>query len=263
MAFRALLYTDCRADESLRGGTGYQFQAATSDARASDEAIMLRDLMYRPSPDLMARQAPIDQYPPSFAYCRTDDGYALGTGIYLGQVSGDGRQGNQITHALFSDDVDDLAGSRPAQFFGADLWVRSKQPSKQLDTVEPPLLYSDAFDVPVLHQLVCAAPDSKAFLSRVLSSFERAAIATAWVKTIVSCSDPQTALQWIAIATMLLPAEQALSEHSRVSQPACRGHTADRRDASAVDGSCSRRNRDAGDRRHRPRPLRDQRHRSH
>lgn len=222
MAFRALLYTDCRADESLRGGTGYQFQAATSDARASDEAIMLRDLMYRPSPDLMARQAPIDQYPPSFAYCRTDDGYALGTGIYLGQVSGDGRQGNQITHALFSDDVDDLAGSRPAQFFGADLWVRSKQPSKQLDTVEPPLLYSDAFDVPVLHQLVCAAPDSKAFLSRVLSSFERAAIATAWVKTIVSCSDPQTALQWIAIATMLLPAEQALSLSIRafLNQPA-------------------------------------------
>jgi hypothetical protein len=222
MAFRGLLYTDCRADESLRGGTGYQFQAATADAKTADEAVMLQELMYKPSPDLMAREAPLDQYPPSFAYFRTDEGYSLATGIYLGRVSGDGRQGNQITHAVFTDDVDDLAGSRPAQFFGADFWVRTKQPYKQLDTIEPPLLYADEFDLPALHELACAAPDSKGFVAKLLSTFERAAADTGWVKTILSCSDPRTALQWIALGTMMLPTDQALSLSIRafLNQPA-------------------------------------------
>lgn len=210
MSFRGLLYTDCRADESLRGGTGYQFQAASPAAQSTDEAVMLQELMYRPSPDLMAREAPVSDYPPSFAYFRTPDGYAMGAGKYLGQVSGDGRQGNQITHALFTDAADDLAGTRPAQLFNADVWVDEKQASKQLCEVDPPLLYRDEFDLPVLHKLASARGDAKDFLAQLISAFEGAAGDT-WVKTILSCSDPQVALQWVALGTLLLPTEQALA----------------------------------------------------
>ncbi|WP_006246539.1 hypothetical protein [Mycolicibacterium tusciae] len=210
MSFRALLYTDCRADESLRGLTGYQFQAASPAARPADEMIMMQELMYRPSPDLMAREAPVSEYPPSFAYYRSADGYALATGIYLGQVSGDGRQGNQITHGLFTDEADDLAGTRPAQLFGADFWVREKQPSKRLPDIEPPLLYDDEFDLPVLHKLATGGADAEQFLAKLISAFE-GSTGDSWVKTIVSCSQPQTALQWIALGTLLIPTEEALS----------------------------------------------------
>lgn len=221
MSFRALLYTDCRADESLRGGTGYQFQAASPAAQPADEMVMMQELMYRPSPDLMAREAPVSEYPPSFAYFRSADGYAMAAGIYLGKVSGDGRQGNQITHGLFTDEGDDLAGTRPAQLFGADFWVREKQPSKQLPDIEPPLLYDDEFDLPVLHKLATCAADAEQFLAKLVSAFERSAGDT-WMKTIVSCSQPQTALQWIALGTLLIPTEQALSLSFRafVSDPA-------------------------------------------
>lgn len=221
MTFRALLYTDCRAEESLRGGTGYQFQAASSDARATDEVVLLQELMYRPSPDLMAREAPVEHYPPSFAFCRTADGYAMAAGIYLGRVSGDGRQGNQITHGLFSDDAQDFAGTRPAQLFGADFWVYEKQPSKEIDSVDAPLLYDDEFDLPALHQRANVGAEPEPFLAKLISAFDRAA-GDSFVKVIVSCSDPTIGMQWIALGTLLLPTEQALSLSIRafVSDPA-------------------------------------------
>jgi hypothetical protein len=209
MVFRSLLYTDCRADESLRGGTGYQFQAASANTHAPDEMVMLQQLMYRPSPDLMAREAPVEQYPPSFAYAKTADGYAFGAGVYLGRVSGDGRQGNQITHALFTSDIEDLSTTRPAQLFGAEFWVYEKQPSKQLVTTEAPLLYREDFDLEVLHALVLRSREPEQFLAAVLSAFERAT-GEPRVKVIVSCSDPVEAMQWIAVTTMLLPTAQAL-----------------------------------------------------
>lgn len=220
MSFRALLYTDCRADESLRGGTGYQFQAASPDARPADEMVMMQELMYRPSPDLMAREAPVSEYPPSFAYFRSADGYAVAAGKYLGRVSGDGRQGNQITHGLFTDEADDLAGTRPAQLFGADFWVYEKQPSKQLSDVEPPLLYDDEFDLPALHRLATDGADAEEFLAKLVSAFERGT-GDSWAKTIISSRQPQTALQWIALGTLLIPAEKALALSIRafVSDP--------------------------------------------
>ena len=220
MSFRALLYTDCRADESLRGGTGYQFQAASPDARPADEMVMMQELMYRPSPDLMAREAPVSDYPPSFAYFRSADGYAVAAGIYLGRVSGDGRQGNQITHGLFTDEADDLAGTRPAQLYGANFWVYEKQSEKRLPDVEPPLLYRDEFDLPILHELATDGSDAEQFLAKLISAFERGA-GDNWTKTILSCSQPQIALQWIALGTLLIPAEQALALSIRtfVSDP--------------------------------------------
>ncbi|MGA5464332.1 hypothetical protein [Mycobacterium sp. NPDC050041] len=218
MAFRSLLYTDCRADESLSGGTGYQFQAASSDVQPADETVMLQDLMYRPSPDLMAREAPVTEYPPSFAYAKTDDGYAVGAGVYLGRVSGDARQGNQITHGVFTSDLEDLSTTRPAQLFGADFWTAEKQPSKQLPTIEAPLIYREEFDLEALHEIATQGADAEGFLAKVLSAFEHAT-AEAWVKVVISSGNPETVMQWIALGTMLLPTPQALGLSIRVFVP--------------------------------------------
>lgn len=218
MAFRGLLYTDCRAEESLRGGTGFQFQAATLDAQPGDESLMTNDLMYQPAPHLMIREAPVSDYPPSFAYSRTADTFGIAQGKYLGTVYGDNRQGNQITHALFTDDDGDLGTTRPAQLFGADVWRDQKVPTKQLEQADPPLSYRDEFDLPALHALAKAVPDPAAFLAKVVSACEHAA-GDNWVKTIISGSDSLRVMQWIALGTLLLPTETALTLSVRAFAP--------------------------------------------
>lgn len=207
MSFRGLIYTDCQASESLNGGSGYQYQARTEQTNPSDEDAG-RKLLYVPSRQLLSARRPVAEYPLSMAYSH-DGSIAISTGEYLGAESGGARQGNFISHLLFTDDPEDLLPTRPAQLYGSPVWNRSKSSDCRMPTYEAPLSFNSLMDVAALQQLVKAVPEPVVFLSHVATMFEQAA-ASDYTRLAISCSDLTTTMQWIALGTLLLPGRLAL-----------------------------------------------------
>lgn len=208
MSFRELIYTDCQASESLNGGSGFQYQARTEQTSPSDEDAG-RNLLYVPSRQLLSTRRPVADYPRSMAYGR-DGSIAISTGEYLGAESGGARQGNFISHILFTDDSADLLPTRPAQLYEAPVWNRSKMADQRMPTHEAPLPFDSLMDVAALQRLVKAVPESVVFLSHVVTMFEEAA-ASDYTRLAISCSDLTTTMQWLAVGTLLLPGRLALA----------------------------------------------------
>ncbi|MEV6555200.1 hypothetical protein AB0M22_05770 [Nocardia sp. NPDC051756] len=214
MAFSSLLYTECRADHSVHGREGMQFQAESPDSTPEMEQAVLAHLLYRPSPKLMAASTPVDAHPLSFTYNRVRGRYYIAVGRYAGRDSR-GREGNQLTHCLVTDDPDDIRPSRPAQLFRSDAWRARPAESLRLDTVAAPLHVAEDYQPAALHAMACAQPDIEEFLPKLLTAFEEAAGAQR-KKIVVSATDVHQAIRWIALGSLFLDIGAVLDLSFRV-----------------------------------------------
>lgn len=214
MAFSSLLYTECSPDRSVHGREGLQFQAESPDATPEMEQAVVAHLLYRPSAKLMATDAPVEAFPLSFSYHRIRGHHYLGVGRYVGQDS-HGRKGNQLTHCLVTEDPEDIRPSRPAQLFRSGAWLTSASDSVRLPSVAAPLRIADAYQPTALHAMATARQGIVEFLPKLLTAFEEAAGAHR-KKLVVSATDVELAVRWIALGGLFLDPADVLDLSFRI-----------------------------------------------
>lgn len=205
--FEVLLYTDCAADESVSGRSGFQFHAESEGATPSHERVVQQRLLY-----VVPFAAPVDdlrRHPQMCAYLRADDGFYLSRGRSTGATLS-GRPGNQISQAVVTNDVIDILPVRPAQLYSAPNWRLEKVTGTYLEGWQTPLEVAPEFDVEGLRELATSDPRLARLLPVVLTMGEQAA-ATPRVKLILIHRDLDTIMRWIALITLFEDAGRALN----------------------------------------------------
>jgi hypothetical protein len=211
--FQSLYYTDCRPGQGLRGGAGFQFQAVSPGTTDEMMSAVQRSALYEAPVGWMREKREVSDYPPSLVHVH-DGVYATARGIYLGAEAGGVREGNQFTHALSTTDPQLYGPIRPAQLWGAPWWVEQPAPSTECEAVsaEPE---AGPFGVEALREWVLGQQDGESWLLAVHSAVDRVHDEDAPRVVFVS-EDAETAVRWIAVATLLLPQERALQVGFRV-----------------------------------------------
>lgn len=221
--FETLIYTDCRPGQGLAGTAGFQFQARSDGADQAAMDLVERHLLYEAPSDWMAQRRPVEQYPPSLAHL-WDGRLVTAAGVYLGKEANGGREGNQLTHAIVTEDPDTYGSLRPAQLFGAPFWARVPA-----GTTTCPRLSADVepgtFDVQEAQDFLNASPDHAKLLVALLSTLERSREPQA-TRVLFIADDPGLVLRWITLGTLLLPQRQALAVNFKVftTRPAVGTH---------------------------------------
>ncbi len=207
--FGSLYYTDCRPGQGLAGGAGFQFQAASPGVAAEAVALVQRSALYEPPVRWMRERRPVADYPPSLAHTVEGGLFSTAAGRYLGQEVNGTREGNQFTHAVITRDPADYGLVRPAQLWGAPWWASGPAPATALDELaahpEPGPL-----DVETVRDRVRAAAGGEARLTALLSAIHHLADPGRRRTVVLVTGDPEAAACWIAAATLLLPAPDAL-----------------------------------------------------
>jgi hypothetical protein len=207
--FGSLYYTDCRPGQGLRGGAGFQFQAASPGVAPEAMPLVQRTALYEPPVPWMRDRRPVADYPPSLAHTAEGDLFATAAGCYLGQEANGAREGNQFTHAVVTRDPADYGSVRPAQLWGAPWWATGPDPATVLDELaahpEPGPL-----DVETVCERVRAAAGGEARLTALLSAIHHLADREHRRTVVLVSANPEAAACWIAAATLLLPAPDAL-----------------------------------------------------
>ncbi|MEV5689691.1 GTPase-associated protein 1-related protein [Micromonospora globbae] len=207
--FEALIYTDCRPGQGLRGSAGLQFQARSSDAVAAAENLVKDNLLYEPPSRWMAERRPAAQYPPSFAHLRSGDTLATAAGVYLGREANGTREGNQLTHAIVTNDPASYGSLRPAQLFGAPFWSARPTPTTQCDPVRLDDDAGAAHTPTHARDFVQGQPDGPATLLSLVSALVEAG-RPGKPRVLFVGDDVTVIMNWLVAGTLLVPRERAL-----------------------------------------------------
>ncbi|MEV4346690.1 GTPase-associated protein 1-related protein [Actinoplanes sp. NPDC049596] len=213
--FDTYIYTNCRAGEGLESVAGFQFQAMSPEANLHAMPLIRNRLLYEAPVRWMSEQRPIADYPPSFAHVH-DRFYATGAGLYLGREPTGGREGNQLTHAIATDDPGAYGLVRPAQLFGAPFWTTVPAPAKQCPPLEPGW-QPGPFGAPEAQQFVRAHDRGPALLTALLSHLRRGDRDPR--RVLFVARDAEAVLRWITAATLLVPHREALRIDFKVFAP--------------------------------------------
>jgi hypothetical protein len=205
--FHTYIYTNCRADEGLQQRDGFQFQAISPGANPSAMPLVQRRLLYEPAPQWMRERRAVSQYPPSFAHVFADNIYATAAGVYVGREATGGREGNQLTHAIATEDPGAYRLIRPAQLFGAPFWTTVPAPAQQCPALEPGW-QPGPFGVTEAQRFVRAQNHGAALLTALLSHLRRGDADPR--RVLFVAREPELVLRWVTAATLLVPHRQAL-----------------------------------------------------
>jgi len=206
--FDVAIYTDTRADEAIDGIDGFNFQAVSTGITAQDRQIIRDNLLHRVVVGWGVDHDPLD-HPPTFAYYSRGGRYYLSRGISTG-VTNNGRPGNLLTQAITTSDSDDFGSMRPAQLFGAVNWRLETAPGKRTDQWAAPLDVDPDFHADALRQMVKDDPWAADHLPDFLSMVEQVT-AEKPKRLVLISSDPAVAQKWIALGTLFVDAQKALS----------------------------------------------------
>ncbi|MCY1141178.1 GTPase-associated protein 1-related protein [Actinoplanes sp. Pm04-4] len=205
--FDTFIYTNCRAGEGLQQRDGFQFQALSPGADRQVMPLVQRRLLYEPSPVWMRERRPAAEYPPSFAHVHDGRHYATAAGVYLGRESGGGREGNQLTHAIATDDPTAYGLVRPSQLFGAPFWTAVPAPAQECPPLDPGWR-PGPFGVPEAQRFVLAQHKGTQLLTALLSHLRRGESDPR--RVLFLAREPELVLRWVTAATLLVPHQQAL-----------------------------------------------------
>ncbi|OYN93381.1 hypothetical protein CGZ95_18635 [Enemella evansiae] len=203
--FNVAVYTDTRAEESLDGVAGFNFQSASSGVTAQDRQTIRDQMLHQVVVGWGVDNDPL-AHPPSFAYVGRGDKYFLARGISTG-VTDNGRPGNLLTQAIVTSDPEDFGTMRPAQLFGAVKWSLQKQPGKDSPQWAPPLEVEPEFEAEALCDMVKTEDWARGALPTFLTMVEQTADGK---RLIVVSSDAVAAQRWIALGTLFMDRERAL-----------------------------------------------------
>ena len=208
MSFQQSYYTSCEV--GLRGGKGFQFNAATEGMDSALLAQVERLGLYVPPVSRPSRptQEQVNDFPIALLYQQLGDGRAvLAQARYTG-VDYSGRYGNYFTHALVSDDpVEDILAR---QFLPIELWWSEDWAETQSGTVTLPLRDHMQTSEEINPQAVCeflARENRMSCLPQFLTAVERALNAD---RRVIIVDDDTNVALWIAAVSYALPPRLAL-----------------------------------------------------
>jgi len=204
-AFETLIYTDCLPGQGLRGQAGLQFQARSAGADRAAMTVVQRNLLYEPPAAWMRDRRPVSEYPPSFAHI-AEGLFCTAAGVYLGREANGGREGNQLTHAIVTDQEATYSQVRPAQLFQAPFWTAEPAPTTTCPAVEPGW-QPGPFDAFAAQEFVIAEPAGRDRLIALVTALDRVEDGQ---RVLFIGEDVATVLRWITAGTLLVPQEQAL-----------------------------------------------------
>lgn len=207
--FGALYYTDCRPGQGTRGSAGFQFQAVSPGIGQEGMSIVAATALYEAPQAWMRDQRPVADYPASLAHIAEDGLFATAAGVYLGKEANGNREGNQFTHAIVTRDARSYQLVRPAQLWAAPWWATAPADGTEIDPV-PAHPATGPLETESVRDRVAAAPDAKPRLVALLSAVHRLRDPDARQTVVLIGADPEEAACWIAAATLLLPATEAL-----------------------------------------------------
>jgi hypothetical protein len=210
--FAVLIYTDCAAEDSVSGRSGFQFQAESLGATPTDEDRIRNGLLHV-VPVGVAADVP-ESHPPTCAYAALDGRYYLSRGRSTGQTLS-GRPGNQVTETIVTGSPSDILPLRPAQLFSAPLWTLSAAPGTEVAVWEAPLEIDPEFETSELHRMVLSDRWLSGLLPSFLTMVEQAG-GSPQVKLILAHSDQVVVMRWIALASLFEDGTKALDLSFRV-----------------------------------------------
>ncbi|MGH9802249.1 MAG: hypothetical protein ACRD82_17945, partial [Blastocatellia bacterium] len=208
MSFQQSYYTSCEI--GLRGGKGFQFNAATTGMDSALLAQIERLGLYLPPVSLPSRptEEQINDFPIAMLYQQLGDGrVVLAQARYIG-VDYSGRYGNYFTHALVSDDPQaDIVAQK---FLPIELWRSDDWAQKQTDAVSLPLCDHPQASEEISPQAVrefLERENRLSYLPQFLTAVERSLNRDR--RVVIVDEDTNVAL-WIAAASYALPSRLAL-----------------------------------------------------
>lgn len=205
MTFEVAIYTDCAADESVSGRTGFQFMAESGGVTPTDEEFVKNGGLHVVPTDLNGHEP--ETHPPTCIYRERSGRVYLSRGRSTGQTLS-GRPGNQLTQTIIGGTADVLP-LRPAQLFSCPQWQLERIRSKKLDPWQTPLEIDPAFETAALHQMVTQDAWVRELLPEFLTMVELATAADR-TKLIIKHPDQQLVMRWIALASLFVDSSAAV-----------------------------------------------------
>lgn len=206
--FDVAIFTDTRKNESIDGIDGFNFQAVSRGFTAADRQTVKARMLHEIALGWEVDHDPM-AHPQSFVYLWHADRLYVAKGRSTG-VTNNGRPGNVLTEAIVTGDPDDLGGFRPAQLFGAVNWQLEKAASRSLEAWAAPLEIQEEFQSEALRAMVLDDPWAMAELPAFLTMVEQVSDPTP-KRLVIVTADPLVAQRWIALGTLFVDAERAIS----------------------------------------------------
>jgi hypothetical protein len=189
-----------------------QFQARSRGADASAMAVVQRHLLYEAPTRWMRERRPPSTYPPSFAHVA--NGYfATAMGRYLGKEVNGGREGNHLTHGIFTRDPASYGLVRPAQLYGAPFWMSHPSATHECATVDS--VVPGPLNASRLQAFVTRQPDGIPMLAALLAAIERC-VGEDGPRVLFIARDADAVLSWLCAATLLMPQRRAVHVGFRI-----------------------------------------------
>lgn len=208
MSFDVMVYTDCLPDDSVHGGTGFQFQAESDGVTSPDELFVQASMLHTVAVPLVQIGLPLEEHPQTCKYAEHQGRFYLSRGRYEGDV-GDGRKGNQLTVCLVSSASAEILPRRPAQLYSSPSWSLQVSPTTTMTPWRTPLEIAPEFEVGALHDMVREDVWATSVLPIFLTMVEQA-VAESRRSLIIVHEDLSVAMRWIALATLFLDPETAM-----------------------------------------------------
>jgi hypothetical protein len=208
--FDRLLYTDCRAGTGRGAGGGFQVQAQSAGVDAGQSKLAVGWLLYDAPNAWIVQQRPVADFPLGFAHA-SGEGFGTAQSRYVGTEATGARQGNHLADCLLTRDPERYGATRPAQLWRSPLWR-----SEPWDTTECPALDEPPplgpLTVDEVAQWLQAGPARQQVLARLVSVLED----PVGPRVVITSDGPGEAMMWIAAATLMLPAREALQVSFKV-----------------------------------------------
>jgi len=209
--FGTAIYTNCAPGQGLGGVGGMQFQSCSAGVDPKALALIRRHLIYEPPERFILERQSIETFPPSFAHVH-DGLFATAAGVYIGREADGPRQGNHLTHAIFSSDAGSYHSIRPAQMFRAPFWRNQPEPTTHSERLTVPL-QPRPFDAADACRFVNSQPSGDALLTALLAALLALGKGggsphSRRVLFISEAVDP--VLYWLTAATLLIPHHDAV-----------------------------------------------------
>jgi hypothetical protein len=210
--FEVLIYTDCTAEESVNGRTGFQFMAESGGVTPSDEEVVRTGLLHS-VPTGVDLDRP-ELHPATCTYREHGSRFYMSRGRSLGETS-TGRPGNQLTQAIVSSTEADLLPLRPAQLYSCPHWRLERVTTTTIEPWQTPLEIDPAFETRALHAMVSEDPWVSGLLPTFLTMVEQV-LANNRTKLIIKHPDQTLVMRWIALASLFVDGATALHLGFRV-----------------------------------------------
>ena len=219
-AFDRLLYTDCRAGTGRGAGGGFQVQAQSAGVDAAQSKMAVGWLLYDAPNAWIVQRRPVEDFPLGFAHA-AEAGYGTAQSRYVGTEATGGRQGNHLADCLLTRDPDLYGPIRPAQLWRSQFWRGGAW-----DTTDCPQFDDTPVPGPLTVDAVAEWLRAKAERTSVLAGLLSVLEDPAGRRVVITATEPDKALTWIAAATLLLPVRAALGVSFKVfcATPQRAGH---------------------------------------